>query len=109
MVPKGSRSVWKYRENLDQLPAWGFIGVWLIPECTDVTVIFRESDGPFRGATIWGKFDSMFSGRMGLYRLDYQIKGYQECKRGEGVSLKHSPLHWKRGGLPGFGYHMCGE
>ena len=49
------------------------------------------------------------SGRMGLFRLDYQIKGYQEYKRGEGVSLKHTPLHWKRVGLPGFGYPMCAE
>ena len=74
-----------------------------------MTVCFRERDGPFRGATIGGKLDSISSGRMGLYRLDYQIKGYQESKRGEGVSLKHSPLHWKRVGLPGFGYPMCAE
>ena len=74
-----------------------------VSECLDLAVCFRGRDRLFRRTTVRREFDSISSGRMGLYRLDYRIKGNQEYK-GE-----HSPLHWKRGGLPGFGCQVCRE
>ena len=67
--------------NLGQVQAREFIGVWLIPECIDVAVFFfREGDGPLTRATIWGKFDSVPSRRIGLYRLGYQLKATRNIR-----------------------------
>ena len=91
MIPEGSRPIRKYRENLGQVPAWGFIGVWLVPECIDVAVCFREWDRRFRGTTVRGSL--ILYPAEGCACTDW-ITGLKAIrnKRGERVPPWNTPL-----------------